>query len=62
MAVKNPTQWRPESGLGFVVSTGSLQIVNKTGKIIVNKAGLFVVENPSQVIPKYPTVWTASGV
>jgi hypothetical protein len=61
-AVKNPTQWRPESGHGFVVPTGSLSIVNKAGLLVVNKAGLVVVQNPTQVIPKYPTIWTASGV
>lgn len=62
MAVKNPTQWRPESGKGFVIPTGSLEIVNRAGLIVVNKAGLFVVQNPTQVIPKFPTVWTVSGV
>jgi hypothetical protein len=62
MAVKNPTQWRPGSGHGFVVATGSLSIVTKAGLKVVTKAGLRVVQNPTQVIPKYPTVWTASGV
>lgn len=61
MPVKNPTQWRPGSGHGFVVPTGSLTIVTKSGLSVVNKAGLKVVQNPTQVVPKYPTLWTASG-
>lgn len=60
--VKNPTQWRPGSGHGFVVPTGSLTIATRAGLFIVNKAKLRVVQNPTQVIPKYATVWTASGI
>lgn len=62
MAIKNPTQWRPSSGHGFVIPTGSLSIVTKAGLLIVTKAGLSVVENATQVIPKYATVWTPSGI
>lgn len=60
--IKNPTAWRPGSGFGQVVQTGSLAIVNKAGLLIVNKAGLQVVQNPTQVNPKNATVWTGSGV
>lgn len=62
MAVKNPTQWRPGSGHGFVVPTGSLKIITKAGLFLVNKAGLRIVQNPTQVIPKNSTVWTPSGI
>lgn len=60
--VKNPTQWRPESGFGSVVLTGSLSIATKAGLLVANKAGFIIVENPSEVVPKNATIWTGSGV
>lgn len=59
---KNATQWRPRSGFGYVELTGSLKIVNKAGLIVVTKAGLDVLENPSQVVPKNATAWTQTGI
>lgn len=61
MAVKNPTAWRPDSGFGSVVATGSLRIVTAAGLFLITKAGLFIVQNASQVIPKSPTSWVRTG-
>lgn len=61
VAVKHPTQWRPGNGMGYVQNTGSLIIDTKAGLYIVNAAGLEVIQNPTQVVPKFPTVWTQTG-
>lgn len=59
--IKNPTQWRPASGLGQVVSTGSPYITTKNGTFIVTKNTTFIIANASEVLPKTPTTWTRTG-
>lgn len=59
--ILNATLWRPRNGQGFVIPTGMLKVVTAAGLAIVNKAGLFVVENPTEVAPKYPVNWTKTG-
>lgn len=62
--VKNPTQWRPQSGQGYIVMSGNLPLVANTLLPLVDNttAHLPIINTPSYVIPKNPTVWTLSGV
>ena len=59
---KIPVQWRPNSGVGSVNQTSSLQIVNSARLLIVNSAGLIIIENPTYVKPKNITSWNPSGM
>lgn len=63
MTIKTPTAWRPASGQGSVVLTGSLPIVTNAGLPIVGNtvSHLPLVVNPTRTVPKSPTVWTAIG-
>lgn len=64
MPIKNPTQWRPGNGKGFVVPTGSLPIVANTLLPLVDNtlAHLPIINTPSYVTSNNPTIWTGSGV
>lgn len=61
MPVKNPTQWQPPSGTGYVVTTGTNFLVTNLGDFLTDNLGNFLVTTPTYTVPKYPTVWTASG-
>lgn len=60
-AVKNPTQWTPPSGTGYVFFIGLLNFQDNLGNLLITNSQNNIVTNPSQVIPKYPTTWTATG-
>lgn len=62
MAVKNPTQWIPGSGKGYVVVQGTLFITNNLSSFITDNLGNFLVTTPNYVTPKNATSWTATGV
>ena len=59
-AIKNPTQWRPPSGQGYILPTGNLGIVTNTLLPLVDNTTnhLPIIVNPSYFVPKYATKWT----
>lgn len=61
MAVKNPSSWIPQSGAGYVLTVGLLNFQDNLGNLIVTNSLNNIVTNPNQIIPKYPSFWTASG-
>lgn len=61
MPVKNPTQWRPPSGKGYVVDSGSSYLITNLSEFLVTNGGDNLVINDTYVVPKYATAWTASG-
>jgi len=62
MAVKNPTQWQPPSGNGYVVNVGTEFLVTNLGDFLVDNSGNFLVTTETYAVPKYPTTWTVTGV
>lgn len=61
MVVRNPTKWRPPSGKGYIVSTGTNYLVTNLSEFLVTNAGDNLVTTPDYAVPKYPTLWTLSG-
>lgn len=61
--IKPPTQWRPPSGTGSVVTTGNLNLVTNAGATIVDNTTHHypIATNRDYVAPKNPTVWTPTG-
>lgn len=62
MAVKNPTQWQPPSGSGYVITVGTNFIVTNLFNFLVTNTGNFLVTTPTYAVPKYATQWTETGV
>lgn len=62
MAVKNPTQWQPPTGKGFVITAGTKFLVTNSGSFLVTNAGDNLVTTPTYDVPKYPTTWSQTGV
>lgn len=61
-AVKNPTQWRPPNGSGYVITTGNNFLITNSSNFLVTNSGNFLITTPTYVVPKYKTAWTATGV
>ena len=61
--IKNPTAFRPVSGLGSVILVSNLPIVDNAAHlpIVDNAAHLPVITNPTVTRPKNATVWSATG-
>jgi hypothetical protein len=62
--VKNPTQWMPTSGQGYVITNVPNQtIVTNTLKSLVDNTSNHypIVTQASYVVPKNPTLWTQTG-
>lgn len=64
MVVRNPTQWYPPSGSGYVVTVGNLPIVTNALLPIVDNTvtHLPIVTTPTYTVPRYKTAWTVTGV
>jgi hypothetical protein len=58
VAVKNPTQWTPQSGSGYVVTVGNENLVTNSGSFLVDNLGNFLITTPTNVVGKYSTAWT----
>jgi hypothetical protein len=58
MAVRNPTQWTPPSGAGYVVTIGNENLVTNSGSFLVDNLGKFLVTNTTNVTGKYTSAWT----
>lgn len=58
--IKWPTQWRPPSGQGYVLASGSLPLeTNLFLPIVDNTSNHYpIINTPSYVVPKYATKWT----
>ena len=59
--IKNPAQWTPPSGTGFVLSQGNLLLIDNTGKFLIDNLANKIVTTPTYNVPRYPTTWTGSG-
>jgi hypothetical protein len=62
MAVRNPTQWTPPSGQGYIITIGLLNFQDNLGHLLITNLGNNIVTNPVQLIGKYVTAWSQSGV
>lgn len=62
MTVKNPTQWQPPSGSGYVITIGTEFLVTNLSDFLVTNTGNFLVTTPTYAVPKYKTLWSDTGV
>jgi hypothetical protein len=62
MAIKNPTQWEPPSGKGYVITIGFCFLVDNLGNFLVDNSQNNLVTTPTYTVPKYATLWTGTGV
>ncbi len=56
--MKNPTQWLPNSGLGYVVPQTGLLFQDNLGNLLITNTLANIIPNPYYVIGKYATVWS----
>lgn len=61
-SVKNPTQWQPPSGSGYVVNIGVLNLVDNSGNFLVDNSQNPIVTTPTYAIPQFDTTWVETGV
>lgn len=61
-AVKNPSSWIAQSGTGYVLTVGLQDFQDNLGNLIIDNSLNNIATTPDQVIPKYPSQWTGSGV
>jgi hypothetical protein len=59
--IKNPTQWRPISGYGYILNNGGLDLVTNLGAFLTDNLGNYILTNPTSEIGKSQTAWTQSG-
>lgn len=62
MTLKNPTQWMPPSGEGFVINVGTNFLVANNGNFLVTNSLKFLVTTPVYAVGKYATLWSETGV
>lgn len=60
-AVKNPTQWLPPSGSGYIVTVGTEFITTNAGVFLTDNLGDFLVTTPTYDVEKFATQWTGTG-
>lgn len=60
--VKNPTQWRRPDGTGYIIREGTEYLTTDSGLFLVTELGDNLVTDETYAVPKYKTLWTASGV
>lgn len=58
---KNASSWRPESGIGYVVTVGNLDFVDNSGNFIVDNSGNNIVTTPTYVTSKNATSWSMAA-
>jgi hypothetical protein len=62
--IKNPTQYRPLNGQGYVITQNANQIIvtNSLATLVDNTINHYpIVTQASYAIPKKPTLWTPTG-
>jgi hypothetical protein len=59
--VRNPTQWYPPSGKGYVIAPGLRFIIDNLSNFIIDNSSNFLVTTPTYIVPEYKTAWTVTG-
>ena len=59
---KNPTQWQPPSGSGYIITVGNEFLETNLSDLLVTNIGDYLVTTPTYAIPKNKTLWGITGV
>lgn len=60
MPVKNPTQWAPPSGRGYITSSSDVALKTQSGVDLLTQDGETITINPTIYQPEFATSWSAT--
>lgn len=60
MVVRNPTQWSPPSGEGYISESSETNLLTQSSVDILTQDSQTILINPQSYQPKFDTSWTLS--
>lgn len=60
MAVRNPTQWSPPSGEGYISQSTGAFLTTQSGITLETQSGIDLIISEDTYQPKFDTSWTLS--